>query len=74
MPHSNNIVNIRINNVSGNGSVNMGSAIHKGYSANSEGVGGQTITGDEFASAATHDNNINFNYDPDIVDQSQKQV
>ncbi len=74
MPHANNIVNIRINNVSGNGSVNMGSAIHKGYAANAEGVGGQTIIGDEYASSSNHNSILNFNNDPDLVDQPQAQV
>jgi len=52
----------------------MGDAIQKGHSANSEGVGGQTIVGDEHLSPVTHDYNMNFYNDPDIIDQPQKQV
>lgn len=74
MPHMNNIGNIRINNVFSNGTVNMGSAIHKGLAANTEAVGGQTIIGDEYASPVTHNYNINLNNDPDLIDQPQTQV
>jgi len=72
MPHLNNIIHIRINAVSGNGVVNMGNAVLEGFSANAEGVGGQTIVGDEIASPATIDYSFNFFNDPDIVDQQQK--
>jgi hypothetical protein len=74
MPHLNNIANIRINNVFANGNVNMGDALLEGTSANAEGVGGQSIIGDEFASPVTHDFILNFNNDPDIIDQPTKVV
>jgi hypothetical protein len=73
MTHVNNIFGIRINNVSSNGSVNFGNVIHKGHSANSKSVGGQTIIGDAFNSSA---NNFDKNLvsDPDLLDQPQSQV
>jgi hypothetical protein len=73
MAHINNIYGIRINNVSSNGSVNFGNVIHKGHSANSKSVGGQTVIGDSFNSS---NNNFEKNIvsDPDILDQNQSQL
>ena len=50
MPHLNNICIFELIMYRVNGNVNMGNAILEGTSANSEGVGGQSIIGDEFAS------------------------
>ncbi len=71
MPHVNNIFNIKINNISSNGSVNFGNTIHKGHNANQKQVGGQTIIGDASPSVMA---GKNFVKDPDFVDQPQKQV
>ncbi|WP_202078430.1 spore germination protein [Caldalkalibacillus salinus] len=70
MPHVNNIFNIKVNNVSSNGSINFGNTIHKGHKADSKSVGGQTVIGDA-SPAANFDKNIVK--DPDVLDQPQKQ-
>ena len=74
MPHTNRIYNMTLIEVFINGSINMGNAIHKGYAANSEGVGGQSVIGDSLNSPCTHDYEFNFDHDPDVVDQPQKQA
>ena len=74
MTHVNNIFNIRVNNVSSNGSVNFGNVILKGNSANSKAVGGQSVIGDLVNSPANHNFNKNLNNDPDVIDQPQTQV
>ena len=74
MPHVNNIFNIRVNNVSSNGSVNFGNVIHKGHMANSKMVGGQTILGDTFNSPVIYSYNRNLLNDPDVNDQAQAQL
>ncbi|EGL82725.1 Spore germination protein gerPA/gerPF [Caldalkalibacillus thermarum TA2.A1] len=71
--HINNIFGIRINNVSSNGSVNFGNVIHKGHSANSKSVGGQTVIGDAVNGPATNFDK-NLVKDPDLIDQPQKQL
>jgi len=73
LTHVNNIFGIRVNNVSSNGSINFGNVIHKGHSANSKSVGGQTVIGDAINSPV---NNVERNVvsDPDVVDQLQTQV
>jgi hypothetical protein len=64
-----NIVNLKVNNVSSNGSINFGPTIHKGLNANSKEVGGQSVIGDgNFAWS----NEKNIISDPDIVDQPSK--
>jgi hypothetical protein len=74
MPHINNIFNIRINNVSSNGSVNFGNVIMKGNSANAKSVGGQSVTGDLIASPANHNFSKNIMNDPDVIDQPQTTI
>lgn len=69
MTHVNNIFNIRINNISSNGSVNFGNVIIKNNTANSKAVGGQSVIGDSFASPANHNFNKNLMNDPDLIDQ-----
>lgn len=71
MPHINNIFNIKINNISSNGSVNFGNTIHKGHSANAKSVGGQTVIGDASPSSMIDKNLVS---DPDLIDQPQKQL
>lgn len=71
MPHVNNIFNIKVNNVSSNGSINFGNTIHKGHSANTKSVGGQTVIGDASPSANFGKNLVS---DPDLIDQPQKQL
>ncbi len=69
----NNIFNMKINNISSNGSVNFGNVIHKGHMANSKSVGGQTVIGDSVIRPITYfDKNIVG--DPDMVDQPSKQL
>lgn len=74
MTHINNIFNIRVNNVSSNGSINFGNVIHKGHTANSKSVGGQTVIGDSLYSPANHNFNRNIANDPDVVDQPESQI
>jgi hypothetical protein len=71
MTHINNIFNIKVNNVSSNGSINFGNVIHKGHAANSKSVGGQTVIGDASPSSMIDKNAV---ADPDLVDQPQKQL
>ncbi len=70
----NNIFNIRVNNVSSNGSVNFGNVIVKGNMANSKMIGGQTIVGDSFNSPSVYNFNRNIANDPDVNDQAQAQL
>ena len=69
MTHVNNIFNIRINNISSNGSVNFGNVIIRGNTANAKAVGGQSVIGDSFGSPANHNFNKNLMNDPDLIDQ-----
>ncbi|WP_166246488.1 spore germination protein [Paenibacillus turpanensis] len=74
MSHINNIYNLRVNNVSSNGSINFGNVIHKGHNANSKSIGGQTIIGDSYYSPAISNYNRNYTVDPDMLDQVSKQI
>jgi len=74
MAHINNIFNIRVNSVSSNGSINFGNVIIKGNTANSKSVGGQSVVGDMIRSSAYDYFNKNVLNDPDIIDQSSKQI
>lgn len=74
MSHINNIFNIRVNSVSSNGSINFGNVIIKGNSANSKSVGGQSVIGDMIRSAAYDYFNKSVMNDPDLIDQSSKQL
>lgn len=69
----NNIFGIRVNNVSSNGSINFGNVIHKGHSANSKSVGGQSVIGDSIGSQANSFEK-NLVSDPDLIDQPQNQL
>lgn len=71
MAHINNIFNIKINNISSNGSVNFGNTIHKGHSANAKSVGGQSVIGDASPANMVNRNAVS---DPDLIDQPQKQL
>jgi hypothetical protein len=71
MPNIYNIFNIKINNVSSNGSVNFGNSILKGNSADSKSVGGNTVIGDASPSVNT-DRNVAT--DPDIIDQPNNTI
>lgn len=71
MPHINNIFNIKVNNVSSNGSINFGNTIHKGHKSDSKSIGGQTVIGD-CSPAVNFDKNVVS--DPDLIDQPQKQL
>ncbi|WP_166246486.1 spore germination protein [Paenibacillus turpanensis] len=74
MPHVNNIYNIKVNNISSNGSVDFGSAIYKGLSANAKSQGGQTIVGNSIYSPNSYSGNASWVTDPDAVDQGSKQL
>lgn len=69
--HVNNLFNLKINNISSNGTLNMGNAIQKGHSSNAQSVGGQTIIGDLSPSGLL---DVNAVADPDGIDQPQIQV
>lgn len=69
----NNIFNVKIDNISSNGSVNFGNVIHKGHTANSKSVGGQTVIGDSLIRPVTYFDK-NLVGDPDFVDQPSKQL
>jgi hypothetical protein len=71
MPNVNNIFNIKVLNVSSNGSINFGNTIHKGHSANSKSVGGQIVIGDASPSLNFDKNLVS---DSDSLDQPQKQL
>lgn len=71
MTHINNIFNIKVNNVSSNGSINFGNTIHKAHKSDAKSVGGQTVIGDASASSMIDKNLVS---DPEVADQSQSQV
>lgn len=71
MPTINNIYNIKILDVSNNGSVNFGNTLHKGHSANQKSVGGSSVTGDGSLTMSREQNRVN---DPDFIDQPNKQL
>ncbi|MDQ0338951.1 hypothetical protein J2S00_001737 [Caldalkalibacillus uzonensis] len=71
--HFNRICFISVLNVSFNGTVNFGDAIHKGYAGNDQSVGGQEIFGDAFNRPVTKFD-LNVVKDPDLVDQPQVQL
>ncbi|ANE45445.1 spore gernimation protein [Paenibacillus swuensis] len=66
MPNVFNIFNIKINNVSSNGSVNMGNTILRGNSADSKEVGGNSVIGDASPAYQVDRNVVS---DPDLIDQ-----
>ncbi len=74
MPLVNNVFNIRVNNISSNGTVDFGSAIYKGLAANNKIVGGQRHLGDMFNSPVIDSANFNFANDPGVNDQTQSQL
>ena len=71
MPTLNNIFNIKITNVSSNGSVNLGNTLHKGHTANQKSVGGFSVIGDASAGFSSQANPVK---DPDVLDQPTSQV
>jgi hypothetical protein len=71
MPNINNIFNIKVNNIANNGSINFGNTIHKGNSADSKSVGGNSVIGDASPSS-NMDRNVVF--DPDFIDQPKSQL
>jgi hypothetical protein len=71
MPTINNIYNIKILDVSSNGSVNFGNTLHKGHSANQKSVGGSSVIGDCSLAMSREVNRVN---DPDFIDQSAKNL
>ncbi|GAA0379273.1 spore germination protein [Bacillus horti] len=71
--HLNQIFNIEVINASSNGSVNVGNVIGKGFSSSSKSVGSQSIIGNALVRPATN-GNFNLVFDPDFIDQPQKQL
>lgn len=70
MPTVNNIFNVKISNVSSNGSINFGNTLHKGYSANQKSVGGFSVIGDGSFGVNKEMSNVS---DPDLVDVPNNQ-
>jgi hypothetical protein len=66
VPNIYNIFNIRINNVSNGGTVNLGDTLFSNNAANQKAVGGNTIMGDASPSVNVDNNLVN---DPDEEDQ-----
>lgn len=62
----NNINNLKIQSISGSGSVNFGNTINIGAESNYKAVGGSSVIGDL---GKNLDLGINEAYDPDVVDQ-----
>ena len=65
MPVINNIFNIKVNNVSSNGSISFGSTVHDGHSVNDKSQGTNTSIGDF---SPLHTLNKNFANDQDMFD------
>ncbi len=71
--HMNNIVGIRLNDLSENASVNFGSSVLKGFQGNIKNNTGYLHPGDANFSPLQF-NNANLYNDPAILDQAQAQV
>lgn len=71
MPTVNNIFNIKITYVANNGSINFGSTLHKGHTANQKSVGGFSVIGDGSLGINSELSKVN---DPDFSDQPNSQV
>ncbi|RXJ02390.1 hypothetical protein DS745_06715 [Anaerobacillus alkaliphilus] len=71
--HMNNIVGIRVNDLSENASVNFGNSILKGFQGNIKNNTGYHHPGDANF-APLQFNNANLYNDPNIQDQVQAQV
>ncbi len=66
MATSINIYNLKINNISNNGSLNIGDTLHNSHSANSKSTGGNSSFGDTSPTTAGMEN---VYIDPDLNDQ-----
>ncbi|MFC4077722.1 spore germination protein [Salinithrix halophila] len=64
----NNIFNLKIQNVSGPGSLNFGNALNIGAESNEKGVGGSSLIGD-FGKTVTIEGNGYL--DTDVADQNR---
>ncbi|MCT8136647.1 spore germination protein [Anaerobacillus sp. CMMVII] len=73
LTHMNNIVGIRLNNLSANASVNFGNSIMKGFQGNIKSNVGYLQPGDANFSPLQF-NNANLTNDPDVQDQAQAQI
>lgn len=71
--HINHVFNIEVLSTTSNGSVNTGNVIAKGFSADVESVGGQSVIGTALVRPATN-GNLNVVSDPDGIDQAQVQL
>lgn len=63
-----NIYSIKVNSISGNGSVNMGPVFHNSHTANTKATGGNTSVGDQ---SPTFGYMNNQTVDPDVNDQNE---
>jgi hypothetical protein len=63
----NNILNVKISNVSSSSSVNFGNTVHIGAESNSKSLGGSSPIGD-FANNVDFEKNLYL--DPDFADQN----
>lgn len=71
--HVNNILGIRINGISTNGSLNFGNVLHKGHQANQKIYAGYLHSGDANLSPLQF-NNSNRIIEQDGIDQGQSQL
>lgn len=73
MTHVNRVLNIEVSSATSNGSINTGNVVAKGFSANIQSVGGQSVIG---TAVLRPNNSSQFNLvaDPTAVDQGQTQV
>lgn len=73
MTHINQVLNIEIASATNNGSVNTGNVVAKGFSADIQSVGGQSVIGTAVLRPQTN-RELNRVADPTAVDQGQEQI
>jgi hypothetical protein len=73
VPTINNILNLRINNVSSSSSVNLGSTINLSPQTNSKTVGDSVAPVGDLANVQPFIAGTNTGIDPDVIDQSEKE-
>jgi hypothetical protein len=72
MPTINNILNIKINNISSSSSINFGTTLNLSPQTNSKQVGDSVAPIGDLANVPSLIGGINAANDPDVVDQSSK--
>lgn len=73
LTHINHVLNIEVSSATNNGSINTGNVITKGFSADTEAVGGQSIIGTAILRPRTN-TQFNLVFDPNVVNQGQSQL